>query len=189
LTRITLWDIKLPPPPYFYFPKENLFILDGVSLIVGDGLQMDVAAFIIGLIVGVITIGIAIEIGMRRVNKNQPTTRPTHKWSIEEIANPRIIAENMGVLELPKNAKIVVNEYENGAILKGVEVKQHPGIRGNFILGDDRALILSGPIKQDELGIWTVEKEMLEKLNRYFNDSWEKATPLLDDEPDAQRLR
>jgi len=147
---------------------------------------MDVAAFIIGLLIGVITIGIAIEIGMRRVNKAQPATRPTHKWSIEEIANPRIIAENMGPIELPKNAKIVVNEYENAMTLKGIEAKQHSGIRGNFILGDDRALILSGPIKQDELGIWTVEKEMLEKLNKYFNDSWEKATPLTDDEQDNE---
>lgn len=138
---------------------------------------MDVAAFVIGLIVGVITVGLAIEIGMRRVNKAQPATRPTHKWSIEEIANPRIIAENMGSIELPKNAKVVVNEYQDGTVLKGLEVKQHSGIRGNYILGDDRALILSGSIKQDELGIWTVEKDMLEKLNKYFNDSWEKAIP------------
>jgi len=150
---------------------------------------MDVVAFIIGLIIGVITIGVAIEIGMRRVNKTQPATRPTHKWSIAEIANPRIIAENMGDMDLPKNAKIVVNEYENGMALKGIDVKQHSGIRGNFILGDDRALILSGPIKQDELGIWTVEKEMLEKLNKYFNDSWEKATPLIDDEQDNEHSR
>jgi len=147
---------------------------------------MDVVAFIIGLIIGVITIGVAIEIGMRRVNKTQPATRPTHKWSIAEIANPRIIAENMGDIDLPRNAKIVVNEYQNGMALKGIEVKQHSGIRGNFILGDDRALILSGPIKQDELGIWTVEKEMLEKLNKYFNESWEKATPLIDDEQDDE---
>jgi hypothetical protein len=147
---------------------------------------MDVVAFIIGLIIGVITIGLAIEIGMRRVNKTQPATRPTHKWSITEIENPRIIAEHMGEIELPKNAKIVVNEYQDGLMLKGLEVKHHSGIRGNFILGDDRALILSGPIKQDELGIWTVEKDMLEKLNKYFNDSWEKATPLIDDEQDNE---
>jgi hypothetical protein len=147
---------------------------------------MDVIAFIIGLIIGVVTVGLAIEIGMRRVNKTEPATRPTHKWSIAEIANPRIIAENMGAIELPKNAKIVVNEYENRAMLKGIAVKQHSGIRGNFILGDDRALILSGPIKQDELGVWTVEKDMLEKLNKYFNDSWEKATPLIDDEQDNE---
>jgi hypothetical protein len=147
---------------------------------------MDVIAFVIGLIIGVITVGLAIEIGMRRVNKTSPATRPTHKWSIAEIANPRIIAENMGAIELPKNAKVVVNEYENGAMLKGIDVKQHSGIRGNFILGDDRALILSGSIKQDELGVWTVEKDMLEKLNKYFNDSWEKATPMIDDEQDNE---
>jgi len=147
---------------------------------------MDVIAFIIGLIIGVVTVGLAIEIGMRRVNKTQPGTRPTHKWSIAEIANPRIIAENMGDIELPRNAKVVVNEFQNGAMLKGIEVKQHSGIRGNFILGDDRALILSGPIKQDELGVWTVEKDMLEKLNKYFNDSWEKATPMIDDEQDNE---
>jgi hypothetical protein len=147
---------------------------------------MDVVAFIVGLIIGVITIGVAIEIGMKRVNKAQPATRPTHKWSITEIANPRIIAENMGAIELPKNAKIVVNEYENGMNLKGIDVKRHSGIRGNFILGDDRALILSGSIKQDGLGIWTVEKEMLDKLNKYFNDSWEKATPLIDDEQENE---
>jgi hypothetical protein len=92
----------------------------------------------------------------------------------------------MGAIELPKNAKVVVNEYQNGAMLKGIDVKQHSGIRGNFILGDDRALILSGPIKQDELGVWTVEKDMLEKLNKYFNDSWEKATPMIDDEQDNE---
>jgi len=143
---------------------------------------MDVLAFIIGLIIGVIAVGLAIELGMRRINKTQPATRPTHKWSIAEITNPRIIAENMGNIELPKNAKIVVNEYQDGSLLKGMDVKCHTGIRGNFILGDDRALILSGSIKQDELGIWTVEKEMLEKLNKYFADSWEKATPLSDDE-------
>lgn len=143
---------------------------------------MDVGAFVIGLIVGIITIGLAIEIGMRRINKTQPATRPTHKWSISEITNPRIIAENMGAIDLPKNAKVVVNEYQDGTLLKGMEVKYHSGIRGNFIVGDDRALILSGPIKYDELGIWTIEKDMLQKLNKYFNDSWEKATPLIDEE-------
>jgi len=92
----------------------------------------------------------------------------------------------MGVMELPKNAKVVVSQFQDGAMLKGVNVKQHSGIRGNFILGDDRALILSGPIKQDELGIWTVEKEMLEKLNKYFADSWEKATSMIEDEQEDE---
>ncbi len=144
---------------------------------------MDVVSFILGLIVGVVVVGFAIELGLRRFNRAAPATLPTHKWTLEEIKNPRIIAETMGSIDLPKNAKIVVNDYPNKAMFTGMAVKHHSGIKGNFILGDNRALILSGPIQENELGIWTVEKDMIQKLNRYFEDSWAKATPLFDDEP------
>jgi len=137
---------------------------------------MDVIAILIGFIIGVICVGLAIELGMKKTNNKLPASRPTHKWSIAEISNPRIIAENMGEIALPKNAKVVVNQFEDKNKFVGMEVKEHSGIRGNFILGDDRALILSGPLNDNELGIWTVEKGMLEKLNRYFEDSWSKGS-------------
>ena len=143
---------------------------------------MDIVAILIGFITGVISVGLAIELGMKKTSSRQPASRPTHKWSIDEISNPRIIAENMGDITLPKNAKVVVNQFQDKDSLTGVEVKTHSGIRGNFILGDDRALILSGPIKDDELGIWTVEKGMLDKLNRYFEDSWSKGTRMQHEE-------
>jgi hypothetical protein len=136
---------------------------------------MDVLSVIIGMIIGIVIIGLAIELGMKKISQTQPTSRPTHKWSISEISNPRIVAEYMGDMELPKNAKVVVNRYDNKELFRGMDVKEHTGIRGNYILGDDRALILSGPIKEDELGIWTVEKTLLDKLNRYFENSWSKA--------------
>jgi hypothetical protein len=139
---------------------------------------MDIFAILIGFIIGVITVGLAIELGMKKSRGSQPASRPTHKWTIDEIANPRIIAENMGDITLPKNAKVVVNQFDENHQFDGLDVKKHSGIRGNFILGDDRALILAGPVKNDELGIWTVEKPMLEKLNRYFEDSWSKAIRL-----------
>jgi hypothetical protein len=144
---------------------------------------MDVVSFVLGLIVGVVIVGFAIELGLRRFTRGAPATLPTHKWTLDEIKNPRIIAESMGTLTLPKDAKIVVNDYPNKAMFDGMNVKHHSGIKGNFILGDNRALILSGPIQENELGIWTVEKDMMQKLNRYFEDSWAKATPLFDDEP------
>jgi len=137
---------------------------------------MDALSVFVGIVIGVVFVGFAIELGLRKINTKQSASRPTHKWSISEIQNPKIIAEYMGDIEIPQDAKIVVNKYENKDLLKGKAVKQHSGIRGNFILGENRALVLSGPIKKDELGIWTVEKEMLEKLNKYFEDSWYKAT-------------
>ena len=143
---------------------------------------MDILAILIGFIIGVISVGLAIELGMKKTSNRLPASRPTHKWSIEEISNPRIIAENMGDITLPKNAKVVVNQFEDKNKFVGMEVKEHSGIRGNFILGDDRALILSGPVKDNELGIWTVEKGMLEKLNRYFEDSWSKGSRMQHEE-------
>lgn len=143
---------------------------------------MDVLSVIVGIIIGIVSVGLAIELGMKKTNASQPASRPTHKWSVSEILNPRIVAEHMGSMELPKNAKVVVNQYDNKDLFKGAEVKEHSGIRGNFILGDDRALILSGPIEENGLGIWTVEKAMLDKLNKYFEDSWSNAKNMKNEE-------
>jgi len=143
---------------------------------------MDALSVVVGIIIGFVFVGFAIELGMKKINTKQSATRPTHKWSISEIPNPKIVAEYMGNMDIPNGAKVVVNKYDNKELLKGRNVKEHSGIRGNFIIGEDRALILAGPIKKDELGIWTVEKEMLEKLNQYFEDSWSKATELKHDE-------
>jgi hypothetical protein len=143
---------------------------------------MEIVAILIGFIIGVISVGLAIELGMKKTSSKQPASRPTHKWSIDEISNPRIIAENMGDITLPKNAKVIVNQPQDTDKLMGMDVKTHSGIRGNFILGDDRALILSGPIKDDGLGIWTVEKGMLDKLNKYFEDSWSKGSKMQHEE-------
>ena len=137
---------------------------------------MDIVSILIGFIIGLITVGLAIELGMKKTSNKQPASRPTHKWSLDEISNPKIIAEHMGNISIPKNSKVVVNQYVNKDMFVGIEAKEHSGIRGNFIIGDDRALILSGPLNENELGIWTVEKGMLEKLNRYFEDSWENGS-------------
>ena len=143
---------------------------------------MDIIGFIVGFVLGVIVVGLAIDLGMRKSQAAQPSSRPTHAWSLDEIKNPRIIAEDLGVLKLPKDARVVVNRYHDQNSLKGIQVRSHHGIRGNYIVGDDRALILSGALAPNALGIWTIEKAMLEKLNGYFEDSWCKASSMQVDE-------
>jgi hypothetical protein len=66
----------------------------------------------------------------------------------------------------------------------GIDVKEHAGIKGNIIIGDDRVLILAGPIKKDEVGFWTVEKEIVEKLNSDFENLWDEATEM---EPEEKK--
>ncbi|HDM25622.1 MAG TPA: hypothetical protein ENG24_03395 [Thermoplasmatales archaeon] len=140
--------------------------------------MFDLVAFTIGFVIGVVCVGLAIELGIKKTSKTEPASRSTHSWSISEIVNPRVVAEYLGDVEIPKNAKIVVNQYKNRDVLEGVDARENPSIKGNFIIGDDRALILSGPVKKDEMGIWTVEKEIISRLNRYFEEAWSKGTKI-----------
>jgi len=141
--------------------------------------MMNIVVFIAGFVIGVIVVALAIELGMKKKPTSEPSSRATQYWSIEEIRNPRIIAESLGDdVSLPRNSKLVVNQYTSKDPLQGMAVKTHAGIKGNFILGDDRALILAGAIKKNEIGVWTVEKEILRKLNAYFEQSWSKGEPI-----------
>ena len=140
---------------------------------------MDVAALAIGFIIGVVLVVLAMEIGMKKTNRDTPASKHTKKWNINEISNPRIMAEYlMEGVEIPKNSKVIVNQCKDRGLLEGLDAKEHDEIRGNYVIGDDRALILAGPFKKDEVGIWTVEKEIVDKLNEEFEEKWSEATTM-----------
>ncbi len=143
---------------------------------------MDIVSLIIGFAIGVVVVGLAIEIGIKKTSQVPPASKHTKSWNISEISNPRIMAEYLSDVELPKDSKIIVKTYKNKEALNGLDVKEHKGIKGNFILGDDRALILAGPIKKDELGFWTVEKDIVQKLNLEFNEMWAEGSRLEQEE-------
>lgn len=137
---------------------------------------MDITALIIGFAIGVVVVGIAIEFGMKKTSQAGPASKHTKNWDISEISNPKIMAEYLVDAELPKDSKIVVNKYKDKSLLEGLNAKLHSGIRGNYIIGDDRVLILSGPIKKDEIGFWTVEEDIVQKLNEDFEQMWSSGT-------------
>lgn len=140
---------------------------------------MDITALAIGFFIGVIVVFLAIEIGMRRAFSGSPKSKHAKKWDINEITNPRIMAEYlMDGVTIPQGSKVIVNQYKNKDNLQGIQAKKHGGIRGNYIIGDDRVLILSGPFKNDEFGVWTVEKDIVEKLNQEFEDKWDEASSI-----------
>lgn len=133
---------------------------------------MDIISLIIGFSIGVVLVGLAMEIGSKKTTPVNSASKKAKTWSISEISNPKIMAEYLSDVELPKNSRVIVNTYKNKEMLAGLDVKEHKGIKGNFIVGDDRALILSGPIRKDEMGFWTVEKEIVQKLNQEFDEMW-----------------
>lgn len=143
---------------------------------------MDIISLIIGFAIGVVVVGLALEIGIKKTSHLPPASKHTKSWNISEIANPRIMAEYLSDVELPKDSKIIVKKYKSKEMLEGLDVKEHSGIRGNYILGEDRALILAGPIKNNELGFWTVEKEIVQKLNQDFNEMWAEGSRMEQEE-------
>lgn len=139
---------------------------------------MDVISLIIGFIIGVIFVGLAIEIGMKKSSQASPASKHTKKWSISEISNPKVMAEYLNDVDLPKDSKILVNKYKTKATFAGLDVKEHSGIKGNYIVGDDRVLILAGPIKKDEVAFWTVEKDIVQRLNQEFDQMWAQGSKM-----------
>ena len=144
--------------------------------------MVDILSLIVGFGIGVVVVAIAIEFGVRKPEKQMPTSRRTQDWNIKEIANPKIMAEYLGDVEIPVNSKLLVNRYKDKKMMQGLAVKHSSHVKGNYILGDDRALILAGPVKQDEIGFWTVEKEIVESLHHEFDEMWNQASKLSFDE-------
>lgn len=140
--------------------------------------MMDILSLFIGFGIGVIVVAIAIEFGAKKTINPMPSSRRTTDWSLDEIKNPKIMAEYLGDITIPNQSKILVHKYKAGREFNGSHAKTTSSIRGNYILGEDRALILSGPIKNDELGFWTVEKEIVESLHQEFDELWNKASDI-----------
>jgi hypothetical protein len=146
---------------------------------------MEIISLVIGFALGVVVVALAIEVGMKKTSKVEPTSKEAKGWNLSEISNPRIMAEYLGDdVELPKGSKVIVNQYKDKSMFAGIDVKEHAGVKGNIIIGDDRVLILAGPIKKDEVGFWTVEKEIVEKLNSDFENLWDEATSM---EPEEKK--
>ena len=143
---------------------------------------MDILSLVIGFAIGAIIFVIAFEVSSKKSNNTPPSSKHTKEWSISEISNPRIMAEYLSDVDLPKDSKVLVNKYKDKKMLAGLDAREHGSIKGNFIVGDDRALILSGPIKNDEVAFWTVEKGIVEDLNRQFDEVWTKAAKVEHDE-------
>jgi len=143
---------------------------------------MDIITLAVGFIIGVIVVAIAIEFGSKKDKGDMPNSRRTVDWNINEINNPKIMAEYLGKVSLPEKSMVLVHKYKDSGLFQGLNTRRNTEIKGNYILGDDRALILSGPMKEGELGFWTVEKEIVNSLHDDFNHHWKNGQSLRTDE-------
>jgi hypothetical protein len=129
--------------------------------------MVDIISLIVGFVVGIVAVSIAIELGWKK-EEPMETCKIAKKWSLTEIRNPLIVAEKLK-MDMPKNSKVVVKVET--AFSKGA--KQNSEVKGNFAIGDDRALIFSGEIREGQLAFRTVDERILRNLRNMFNNFWE----------------
>ncbi|KAA0001355.1 MAG: hypothetical protein FE048_05620 [Thermoplasmata archaeon] len=129
---------------------------------------MEIISLIIGFVVGIVAVSLAIELGWRKEEAPE-TCKVAKRWNIKEIKNPLVVAEKIK-MEMPEGARMVVaveTPYSKKA-------KVNPNAKGNFIIGDDRALIFSGEIREDQLAFWTIDENIMRVLRNQFYKLWEE---------------
>lgn len=133
-----------------------------------------IAAWIVtGIVIGIIISISALELSRKKPKRVENTSRFVERWSLNNLPNPKIVAEYLlDAKNIPKNAKVVVKQCKDKGLLHGLEVRYNPNVKGSFIVGDDRAIILAGPFKDSEFALVTVDEHIVNKLKELFEDYW-----------------
>ncbi len=134
---------------------------------------MDTIAFGIGLVVGMVGAAAAIEMGQKWLTKKKVTTNLTHFWSVSEIDGPVVAAKEIEGVNFPAGTHIVTAAEPDSEITKRCKVRINGEVDANFIVGSNRALILSGVLKPGTAALWTVDEEMIAALKNEFEHLWQ----------------
>lgn len=129
---------------------------------------MEIISLIIGFVVGVVAISLAIELGWRKEEAPEKC-KIARRWNVREIKNPLVMAEKIK-LEMPMNAKMIVAVHTPFS----KNAKMDSNVKGNVIIGDTRALIFSGEIREGQLAFWTIDENIIRTLRNKFYNVWEK---------------
>ena len=132
--------------------------------------MLEPISILIGFCIGVVAVAIAIELAWKKTPPLE-TCKLTTNWSINEIKNPSIVAEQFEG-RLPEGARIIGDEIQ---IREGEEVEARRGeARGNFAIGKDRALIFSGKMKKGKIALRTTDDLIIQRLREEFERLWRK---------------
>lgn len=123
---------------------------------------MDLIAFVAGLIVGIVAVSIAVEFAWKK-DVPEKKCKLVKKWRQHEIKNPLIVTEKL-LTEPPKHAKIVVKEPSSFA----KKARENTNVKGNFIVGIEKALIFAGDIRDDQLAMLTSDEDIINELHDTF---------------------
>ncbi|HEX2022085.1 MAG TPA: hypothetical protein VHH36_05185 [Candidatus Thermoplasmatota archaeon] len=144
---------------------------------------MELLSLFIGSVVGVAATAIAWNLTSRAAPKKVATS-VTSLWSLKDVvANgaPAVIAERIDGVKLPMGSKVIVPTGSMQAvdpeILMSCEVRMHPEVRLNAVVGKDEAVVFSGHVAPRSAAVVTTDEQIVRRLQNDFSRMWAQSSP------------
>jgi len=150
-------------------------------------MPLSLLSILLGFVLGTAATAIAWNLSQRGV-RNPETARLTALWSLKDVTEPgmrpAVIAEHLEGVALPAGTKVVVPASSlasvPASILGSCEVRMHPEVRVNAVVGKDRALVFSGHVTPKAFAVFTRDMHTVQLLQNDFQRMWGEATPYVE---------
>lgn len=150
-------------------------------------MPLSLLSIFLGFVLGTAATAIVWNLTQRTV-RNPERTRLTALWNVQDVTEPgtrpALIAEGVQGVRLPAGSKVVVPTGTLSAvpadILATCEVRMHPEVRINAVVGKDRALVFSGHVTPKAFAVFTRDEAAVHLLQADFARMWSEATPYVE---------
>ena len=148
-------------------------------------MPLSLVSIFLGFVLGTVATAIAWNLTQRAAPRNPETTRLTALWNVQDVVEPgtrpAILAEALRDVRLPTGSKVIVPAGALGAvspdILATCDVRMHPEVRINAVVGKDRALVFSGHVTPKSFAVFTMDAAAVHLLQADFARMWNESTP------------
>lgn len=145
-------------------------------------MPVDLLWLSVGFIVGVAATAFALEVAFRRV-RNDEQASLTKNWTLHELSGddgpPSIVTTSLEGVDVPNRSRVLVAPGAKlpSQMAKTCEIRIHEEAKGNFVVGNGKAVFCTGPVKAGTLALETVHPALVSRLERSFESLWVQAKP------------
>lgn len=126
----------------------------------------DVLSLVVGLVVGGLAVGIAVEAMGRGRTPERQTTKLTSGWRLAELHAPTVVARDVLDVQVPAGAKVYASGLVDPAVLQAAQVRNVPPVRAEFAVDQagQKALLFLGGLRPGTLAVLTVDRDLVGRL-------------------------
>ena len=144
--------------------------------------MLDILSIVIGLVVGGLAVGIALETTGRNREAPPATVKLTTGWRLGELHDPILVARDVLDADVPAGTRVVASGLVDASVQDACEVRQVPPVRAEFALDitAGRAFLFPGGVRRNAMALLTVDPAIVQRLETEFRTLWERGDPYVE---------